>query len=218
MVPETIVKKQEPNNPSKYQRGFTLIGLIATLAVVAAMLAFVIPSLTIASRAYKLKALAKEIEEHLQNGRISAINRYKAASLVFSSDNSWYYLDMNGNGIAESGESTYWAPTGGYSLNVSAPSTALTGAALGSSSTPTMLPNRGVNFSPLGSVYQVNSSQVATLTELGAPGVIYLKDASNNYAAVTITSAGGIRSWTLQGTTWTPENASVGEQGLSLGQ
>jgi hypothetical protein len=44
MVPETIVKKQEPNNPSMYQRGFTLMGLMATLAVVAAMLAFVAPS------------------------------------------------------------------------------------------------------------------------------------------------------------------------------
>jgi Tfp pilus assembly protein FimT len=90
MVPETIVKKQEPNNPSMYQRGFTLMGLMATLAVVAAMLAFVAPSLIVASRAYKLKALAKEIEGQLQNGRISAINRDKAASIVFSSDNSWY--------------------------------------------------------------------------------------------------------------------------------
>jgi hypothetical protein len=146
--------------------------------------------------------LAKEIEGQFQNGRIIAINRDKAASIVFSSDNSWYYLDMNGNGIADGGESTYWAPTGGYSLNVSAPSTALTGAALGSTSTPTMLPNRGVNFSPRGSVYQVNSSQVATLTRLAAPGVIYLKDASNNYAAVTITSEGRIRSWTLREGTW----------------
>jgi prepilin-type N-terminal cleavage/methylation domain-containing protein len=202
MVPETIMKKQEPNNPSMHQRGFTLMELMAALAVVVAMLAFVIPRLSVAARGYKLKALAKEIEEHLQNARIGAINRDKAASLIFSSDDSWYYLDTNGNGIADSGESTYWAPTGGYALNVSAPSTALTGAALGSTSTPTMLPNRGVNFSPRGSVYQVNSSQVATLTELAAPGVIYLKDASNNYAAVTITSAGGIRSWTLRGTTW----------------
>ena len=202
MVPETIVKKQEPNNPLMYQRGFTLMGLMAALAVVAAMLAFVIPRLSVAARAHKLKVLAKEIEGQLQNGRISAINRDKAASLIFSSDNSWYFLDTNSNGIADSGESTHWAPTGGYRLNVSAPSSALTGAALGSTSTPTMLPNRGVNFSPRGSVYQVNSSQVATLTKLAAPGVIYLKDASNNYAAVTITSAGGIRSWMLREGTW----------------
>jgi prepilin-type N-terminal cleavage/methylation domain-containing protein len=108
MVPETIMKKQEPNNPSMHQRGFTLMELMAALAVVVAMLAFVIPRLSVAARDYKLKALAKEIEEHLQNARIGAINRDKAASLIFSSDDSWYYLDTNGNGIADSGESTYW--------------------------------------------------------------------------------------------------------------
>lgn len=185
-----------------HQGGFTLIELMAVLAAVAAMLAFAIPSLTIASKTYKLKALAREIEGQLQNGRITAINRNKAASLVFSSDNCWYYLDANGNGTADSGESTYWVPAGGYSLNVSAPSTGITSAMLGSTSSPTVLPNRGVSFSPRGSVNQVNSSQVATLTKLAAPGVIYLKDSSNNYAAVTITPAGGIRSWTLRGTSW----------------
>ena len=166
------------------------------------MLAFVIPSLSVASRTYKLKALAKEIEGQLQNGRISAINRNKAASLVFSSDNAWYYLDANGNGTADSGESSYWAPTGGYTLNVAAPATALSSTVLGTTASPTALPNRGVSFSPRGSVNQVNSSQGATSTKLSAPGVIYVKDASNNYAAVTITSAGRIRSWTLRGTTW----------------
>jgi prepilin-type N-terminal cleavage/methylation domain-containing protein len=119
MPTETIVKKQQPNNPSMHLRGFTLIELMAVLAAVAAMLAFVIPSLTIVSKTYKLKALAREIEGQLQNGRMTAIDRNKAASLVFSSDNCWYYLD--GNGTADSGESTYWAPAGGYSLNVSAP-------------------------------------------------------------------------------------------------
>ena len=62
--------------------------LMAALAVVAAMLAFVIPSLIVASRAYKLKALANDIEGQLQKGRITAINRDKAASIVFSSDSS----------------------------------------------------------------------------------------------------------------------------------
>jgi len=202
MMLQSIVKKREPSNSRTQQRGFTLFELMAALAAVAAMLAFVIPSLTVASRNYKLKALAKEIEGQLQNGRISAINRNKAASLVFSSDNCWYYLDANGNGTADSGESTYWAPTGGYTLNVSAPSTALTSTVLGTTSSPTVLPNRGVSFSQRGSVNQVNSSQVVASTKLSAPGVIYLKDSSNNYAAVTITCAGRIRSWTLRGTTW----------------
>ena len=57
------------------QRGITLVKLMAALAVVAAMLALVIPSLTVASRTYKLKALAKEIEGQLQNGRVTAINQ-----------------------------------------------------------------------------------------------------------------------------------------------
>ena len=199
------MKKHEPNNssmPSMQQRGITLVKLMAALAVVAAMLALVIPSLTVASRTYKLKALAKEIEGQLQNGRMTAINQDKPASLVFSSDNAWYCLDTNGNGTADSGESIYWAPTGGYTLNAEAPATALSGMVLGTTSDPTALPNRGVSFSPRGSVNQVNSSQAATFTKLPAPGIIYLKDPSNNYAAVTITAAGAIRSWTLLDKTW----------------
>jgi prepilin-type N-terminal cleavage/methylation domain-containing protein len=39
MATETVVKKQEPNNPSMHQGGFTLIELMAVLAAVAAMLA-----------------------------------------------------------------------------------------------------------------------------------------------------------------------------------
>jgi len=196
---EAIVKKREPNNPRTQSRGFTLIGLIMAVAVIAAMLAFVIYSLT-ASRDDNLKTVTKEIETQLQNAHDSAIGGSKSASLVFSAD--WYYLDANGNGTADSGESTYWAPAGGYTLNVSAPSTALTGTLLGTTSSPTTLPNRGVSFSPRGSVNQVNSRQVATFIELSAPGIIYVKDSSNNYAAVTITSAGKIRSWTLQEGTW----------------
>ena len=120
MGTETIVKRQQPNNSSMHQGGFTLIELMAVLAAVAAMLAFAIPSLTIASKTCKLKALAREIEGQLQNGHMTASNRNKAASLVFSSDNSWYCLDAKSNGTADCRESTYWAPAGGYSLNVSA--------------------------------------------------------------------------------------------------
>ena len=156
------------------ERGFSLIELMAVLGVVATMLAFVIPSLTVASRNYRLKAFAKEIEGQLQNARISAINRNKSASMVFSSDNSWYYLDLNGNGTADSGESTYWAPTGGYTLNVTAPSTALSSSVLGTTSNPAALPNRGVSFSPRGSIAQVSSSQVGYLDQaVGAWGHLF---------------------------------------------
>jgi prepilin-type N-terminal cleavage/methylation domain-containing protein len=197
-----MLRWQGSNIKSIRQRGFSLIELMAALGVVATMLAFVIPSLTVASRNYKLKAFAKEIEGQLQNARITAINRNKSTSLVFSLDNSWYYLDANGNGTADSGESTYWVPTGGYTLNITAPSTALSSTVLGTTSNPTALPNRGVSFSPRGSINQVNSSQVGLSTKLSAPGVIYLKDSSNNYGAVTITSAGRIKSWTLRGMIW----------------
>lgn len=191
-----------PTTVSIQQRGFSLFELMAVLAMIATMLALVIPSLTVASRNYKLRAFAREIEGQLRNARFTAINRNRAASVIFSSDNAWYFLDTNGNGSPDSEEPSYWAPTGGYTLNVTAPSTALTSSVLGSTTNPAVLPNRGVSFSPRGSVNQVNSSQAATTTRLAAPGVIYLKDAFNNYAAVTITSAGRIRSWTLSGTTW----------------
>ncbi|HEX2521921.1 MAG TPA: prepilin-type N-terminal cleavage/methylation domain-containing protein [Terriglobia bacterium] len=51
------MKKQEPTIRRLYQRGFTLMGLMAALAVVAAMLAFVIPSLSVAGEGPQAEGL-----------------------------------------------------------------------------------------------------------------------------------------------------------------
>jgi prepilin-type N-terminal cleavage/methylation domain-containing protein len=184
------------------QRGFSLTEVLVTVLVASAIIAMVVPTMTNASRSLKLMTVAKEIEGQLQNTRFTAINKNRSTSLVFSSDGSWYFLDLDGNGVLNGSETALWAPSGGYTLNASAPTTSLTASVVGTSQEPAIFSNRGVAFTSRGSVVQVNSSQVPTTTKLAAPGVIYLRDPQGRYAAVSLTSAGRVRSWTLKGTTW----------------
>ncbi len=187
--------------PVKTATGFSIIEMMTVMAV-AMLLATGVISLNRASQTYKLAAVAKEIEGQIQNTRFAAINTNRSASLLLSADGSWYYLDADGSGTVNGSERAMWAPAGGYSLNSSASSPVLSATVVGTTAEPAALPNRGVAFSPRGSVMQVNSSQVPTNTKLAAPGVIYIRDPNSNYAAVTITSAGRVRSWVLSGVTW----------------
>jgi type II secretory pathway pseudopilin PulG len=182
--------------------GFSLIELLGAMTAAMVIAAITIPSLTRASRSYKLTSLAHEVEGQLQNTRFAAINHNKSASLLFSSGGDWYFLDTDANGVVSGTETPMWVTQSGFSLNCASPSPSLTGSVLGTSADPVLLPNRGLAFTPRGIVVQVSSSQVPTASRMPAPGVVYIRDPNGDYAAVTITPAGRIRSWLLKGTTW----------------
>lgn len=182
--------------------GFSLVEILGAVTAAMVIAAITIPSLTKASQSYRLTALAREIEGQLQNTRFTAINHNKSSSLLFSSGGDWYFLDSDGNGIVSGTENPMWVPQNGFILNCASPSPSLTRTILGTSTDPVTLPNRGVAFTPRGIVVQVNSSQIPTSTRMSAPGVIYIRDPQGDYAAVSITPAGRIRSWLLKGTLW----------------
>jgi len=182
--------------------GFSLLEVVGTVALAMTLLALAIPSLTKASQTYKLSALAREVEGQLRNTRFTAINRNRTASLLFSSGGDWYFLDLDTNGTVTGLERPMWVPQNGFSMNSGTPSPSLTSGVMGTSLDLIFLPNRGIAFTPRGIVVQVNAGQVPNTNRLPAPGVIYIRDPYGNYAAVTITPAGRIRSWFLSGTVW----------------
>jgi type II secretory pathway pseudopilin PulG len=182
--------------------GYTLISVLVTLALVAILIASVIPLATKASQDFKLRTLARELEGQLLNTRITAINRNNSAALVFSSAGDWYFLDIDGSGGVNGSEASMWIPSSGFTLNCSAPSTQLPSSLVGGSSSPAAITNRGIAFTPRGSPVQVSSGQVPTSSKLSAPNVIYISDPRGRYAAVSITPAGKVKSWMLSGSTW----------------
>jgi Tfp pilus assembly protein FimT len=182
--------------------GFSLIELVGVVSTVLVLVAMAVPSLTRSSQVYRLSAQLRAIEGELQNVRFTAINRNRPASLLFSTDGTWCFPDVDGSGTISGNEQAIWGTPGGFTLNCPAPSPALTAANLGTTLDPILLPNRGVAFTPRGTVVQVSSSQTPTSAKLSAPVVVYLRDSQNNYAAVTLTPAGRIRSWVLSGTSW----------------
>ena len=209
---EAVLRHKEPGGGSvclessmqlaKRTSGFSLVEVVATLAAALVIAAITIPSLTKASHTYRLTTLAREIEGQLQNTRFTAINRNKPASLLFSGGGDWYFLDSDGNGTVTNAEIPMWVPQRGFTLNCAPPSPAMSSSVLGTSADPVMLPNRGVAFTPRGIVVQVNSGQIPTSSRLPVSGVIYISDPYGNYAAVTISPAGRVRSWVLNGTVW----------------
>ena len=196
------LNERHDKNTSFRSTGFSLIEVVAVVSTALVLVTLAVPSLTRSSQIYRLSAQVKEIEGQLQNVRFTAINRNKSASLVFSEDGTWCFPDVDGSGTISGNEQAVWGTPGGFILNCSAPSPALSAANLGTSLDPTVLPNRGVAFTPRGTVVQVSSGQVPTSTKLSAPAVIYIRDGQNNYAAVSLIPAGRIRTWVLSGTSW----------------
>jgi len=182
--------------------GFSLIELLGALTAAMVIAAITIPSLTRASRTYKLSSLAHEVEGQLQNTRFTAINHNRSASLLFSTGGDWYFLDTDANGVVTGTETPMWVTQSGFLLNCPPPSPSLSGSVMGTSTDPVTLPNRGLAFTPRGIVVQVSSSQLPTTSRMPAAGVIYIRDPYGDYAAVTVTPAGRVRSWFLRGTTW----------------
>jgi Tfp pilus assembly protein FimT len=182
--------------------GFSLIEVVGVVSTVAILAVMALPGVNRSTQIFRLMAQLRTIEGELQNVRFTAINKNRPVSFLFSADGTWCFPDVDGSGTINGNEQAIWGTSGGFTLNCAVPSSPLTAANLGTTQDPTLLPNRGVAFTPRGTLVQVSSSQTPTSTRLSVPGVIYLRDGQNNYAAITLTPAGKVRSWLLNGTSW----------------
>ena len=195
------MNSNRPGWKRSLEKGFTVVELLAGVAITLLLVAFTVPTINRASQSYKILTVSREIEAQLHNTRFAAIQRNRSVSFLMKS-NSWYFLDVDGSGAINGSEAAMWVPAGGYTLDASTPTTPLTAGVMGMSLDPVALPNGGVAFTNRGTVVQINSTYTPTTTKLSAPGVMYLRDPNGNYAAVTITPAGRIRTWILNENAW----------------
>lgn len=81
-------------------RGFTLMELLVTIALIGVMSAIAYPSIRDLGRGYRIRGAARQVYSDLQMARLGAIREGKSWSLVFSPGDNVFtsYIVRNGAG------------------------------------------------------------------------------------------------------------------------
>lgn len=80
------------------QRGFTLVEIMVTLAVMAIAAALVSPAIMQMAPNMALKSAAQDLYSDLQRAKITAIKENTPAVVVFNASSYFYYIDLNRDG------------------------------------------------------------------------------------------------------------------------
>jgi len=115
--------------------GFTLIELMITIAVLAILLAFAVPSFQTLITNMTITSAANEITAALQQTRMEAIRRNRSVSFHLDTNRQWtIYVDINGDvaytsedDVTDTSNANYPNPIrqGSYEARVGAPGTAM---------------------------------------------------------------------------------------------
>ena len=91
------------NSPAAAQRGFTLVELMLTVAIVATLLSMSVPLTTSAVEEMRTSMAARYLEGRIMEARMLAVKRSASVALRFEAVGRGYafaeYLDGNGNGV-----------------------------------------------------------------------------------------------------------------------
>lgn len=192
--------------PADTRRGFTLLELMVVVSIIVVITVISTPTIISAVDGYKLRTAAGSVAALIQNTRMRAVSddRWYQVRTGVSGTSNYAYSALENAADAPTNESTFvmYLPRGIAFDTVGAP--ALDTMAL-DYSPPTGLPAfnaRGVPCTPSGSVCHPANSGGAE----GSGYVVYLRQdrplGGTNWAAVTVSPAGRVKSWTWSGSSW----------------
>jgi prepilin-type N-terminal cleavage/methylation domain-containing protein len=182
---------------NKLERGFSAVEVTVVVLVIGVVLAFSAPRITNAMREYRLNSAMRQIADLIQRAktqamadnkkvtvRVDTANR-RAGIVVYASDGT---TEVRTDYVTLPQGVTFAMPN-----NVVAP---MTGAPIA----------RSVSFPAQGgstTVFQqdFNSRGFPTVAAAGTINSIYITN-SRTYRALTLSSVGGVRTWTWQTNQW----------------
>jgi prepilin-type N-terminal cleavage/methylation domain-containing protein len=180
--------------------GFTFIETIVAMAIVALVLGFVLPSIRTGLLDYRLSATAQDIASQIQSARYTALRNNSMSSFILMATSQQYGVDTNADGTVSNGQEVLLGLQSGVTCTSlsTPPVSGATSISTGAKS--------GIGFTPRGTLTSLNSStgQPDFSVTFPASGVvIYLINPTNEFAAVTVSPAGRIRTWRSQnGVNW----------------
>jgi len=175
------------------QSGFSMVELLVVISITAILTAIAIPQVFNMVYASRIRGAANGLAGLVQQGRMLAEQQNKTIPVLTGN------IGTNAPGAFIGVNGTTWQsgdPSVGYAASISNAS---------ASNVPTAL-SPGFTAEPAGTTLYFNW-RGAPVTSSGAymspKGVIfYLSDTHNNWAAVSVSSAGRAKVWMLSGTSW----------------
>jgi prepilin-type N-terminal cleavage/methylation domain-containing protein len=173
-------------------RGFSMVELLVSLAIVMVLTAIALPSLTISYRTYQLNDSATRLASMLKFTRFEAIrlNKLVPCQIVQNGTDWLVWADSNGNTIADPGEMQFLV-TGGVATLLPAGAPPAPGPILTKIGTGTLTVASGTNYS----IYFDHRGAVSPT----ATYVMYIGSTTNpefGYRAVVLLPSGVTQVWT----------------------
>lgn len=215
-----VAMKSQPKNGSRDARGFSLIELMIVLVISLVAAAFALPNITSAISNMRLRSSVSGIAGILQETRILSVksNKFNVARNTTYTGANMFYTDLDFNNAFTpantttqvAGEPTVQAAQG--VTFATAPPTAFPNAALlGPNFNPTAATifnvgfnARGLPCTPTGG-NPTTGTPASCITDGTVGYLMYFKISGSfgdSWSAITITPAGRVRTWTLNGTHW----------------
>lgn len=187
----------------RYERGFSLVELLLSIAILTILVIISVPTLLKAYRSYQLRDAASRLSGILKSTRFSAIRKNTPVNCqVVKTGAIWMiWVDLDGDGTAESTEPQTLV-TGSVSMlgsgSVPAPTAIAAALGTGSPAINVLSPgNATVTYDQRGARKFAGASSV-DIFYLGNPNIADL-----GFCAVVLLPSGAVQVWTAgPGGTW----------------
>ncbi len=179
---------------TRNRRGFTMIEMLAVVAIVGIVMAMMLPKFRISEKT-EVQLAGMQLTQDMDVARTRALSTRALVRVAFTTGTRKYagYLDENGDGtIAES--ATEWQSLRGFGVRELPARVQFSRGAAGA--IPGDAADGAVNF-PDG---RIEFDSRGLTTPMGARGVVYLASSTDPYAvvAVQVTPSGNVRFWTYK--------------------
>ena len=182
---------------NKSVRGFTLMEATVVVAIVGLVAAFATPKIVSAMREYRVNMALRQMTDLIQRAKTQAVSDNRTITLrVDTANNKAGIVTLNAAG-AEVGVQYIPLPQG---VRFVMPSGTVPAPTTGA---PTTLSVSFPAKSGVTNVYEQGfNSRGFPAVSAGTVNAIYLGSYNKTYAALTINSVGGMRTWKWSGSQW----------------
>jgi Tfp pilus assembly protein FimT len=181
------------------QKGFSQVELLVAIGIILLLTVMALPSILNGMAVYRLNSAAHNIASQIQAARFRAIRNNSTQAFLITATRSGIDTNVNGN-LSDSQDIVYPFSSG---VNIATCSAAPVASA--SDIGPGMAGINGIAFTPRGTLRPVSTSGTPDFsTAFPSSGVfVCLSNGPKLFAAVTVSSAGQVRTWrSKDGSSW----------------